>query len=200
MTHLLADNSLITVQTSQCLSPFGVLGNGTEMEGIQLGSKARATAGTAVFLLVAPGVVTGLVPWLITGWRPGTTQPAVMVAIGAAFTAVGCLVLLASFARFALDGLGTPAPPAPTERLVVGGLYRYVRNPMYLALQAILIGQVLMLDRPVLLLYAAAVAAITVAFTRWYEEPALRRRYGEQYEQYRQQVPGWLPRRPARPR
>jgi protein-S-isoprenylcysteine O-methyltransferase Ste14 len=123
-----------------------------------------------------------------------------MVAIGAALTAAGCLVLLASFSRFALDGLGTPAPPAPTERLVVSGLYRYVRNPMYLALQAILIGQVLMLDRPVLLLYAAAVAAMTVAFTRWYEEPALRRRYGEQYEQYRQEVPGWLPRRPARPR
>ena len=138
-------------------------------------------------------------PWLITGWRPGTTQPAVMVAAGAVLTAAGCLVLLASFARFALDGLGTPAPQAPTEQLVVGGLYRYVRNPMYLALQAILIGQVLLLDRLVLLLYAAGVAAVTVAFTRWYEEPALRRRYGEQYEQYRRQVPGWLPRRPARP-
>ena len=162
-------------------------------------SKARATAGTAAFLLAAPGVVTGLVPWLITGWQPGTTQPAVMVAAGAALTAAGCGVLLHSFARFALDGLGTPAPQAPTERLVVSGLYRYVRNPMYLALQAILIGQVLLLDRPVLLLYAAAVAAMTVAFTRWYEEPALTRRYGEQYEQYRQQVPGWLPRRPARP-
>jgi protein-S-isoprenylcysteine O-methyltransferase Ste14 len=140
-----------------------------------------------------------LAPWLITGWQPGTTQPAVMVAVGAALAAAGCGVLLHSFARFALDGLGTPAPQAPTERLVVGGLYRYVRNPMYLALQAILIGQVLLLDRPVLLLYAAAVAVTTAAFTRWYEEPALRRRYGEQYEQYRRQVPGWLPRRPARP-
>jgi protein-S-isoprenylcysteine O-methyltransferase Ste14 len=139
------------------------------------------------------------VPWLITRWQPGTTQPAVMVAAGAVLTAAGCGVLLHSFARFALDGLGTPAPSAPTERLVVSGLYRYVRNPMYLALQAILIGQVLLLDRPVLLIYAAAVAAMTAAFTRWYEEPALRRRYGEQYEQYRRQVPGWLPRRPARP-
>jgi protein-S-isoprenylcysteine O-methyltransferase Ste14 len=162
-------------------------------------SKASAAAGTAAFLVVAPGFVTGLVPWLITGWQPGTTQPAVLVVVGAVLTAVGCGVLLHSFARFALDGLGTPAPQAPTERLVVGGLYRYVRNPMYLALQAILIGQVLLLDRPVLLLYAVAVAAVTVAFTRWYEEPALRMRYGEQYEQYRQQVPGWLPRRPARP-
>jgi hypothetical protein len=54
-------------------------------------------------------------------------------------------------------------------------------------------------DRPVLLIDAAGVAAMTVAFTRWYEEPALTRRYGEQYEQYRRQVPGWLPRRPARP-
>jgi protein-S-isoprenylcysteine O-methyltransferase Ste14 len=161
-------------------------------------TKARAVAGTASFLVVAPGVVTGLVPWLITGWQPGTTRPAAMVAAGAVLTAAGCGVLLHAFARFALDGLGTPAPPAPTERLVVGGLYRYVRNPMYLALQSILIGQVLLLDRPVLLFYAAGVAAVTVAFTRWYEEPSLTRRYGEQYEQYRREVPAWLPRRPAR--
>jgi len=170
------------------------------MQGSELRSKAKATAGTAAFLVVAPGAVTGLVPWLITGWGPGTTQPAVMVAVGAILTAAGCGVLLHSFARFALEGLGTPAPQAPTEQLVVSGPYRYVRNPMYLALQAILVGQVLVLDRPVLLLYAAGVAAATVAFTRWYEEPALRRRYGEQYEQYRRQVPGWLPRRPAPPR
>ena len=160
--------------------------------------RMRAAAGTIAFLIVAPGVVTGLVPWLITGWRPGSTRPAALVVAGAVLTAAGCIVLLQAFGRFVLEGAGTPAPSAPTERLVVGGLYRYVRNPMYLALQAIIVGQVLMLDRPVLLGYAVVVAAATAAFARWYEEPALARRYGAQYEAYRRAVPGWLPRKPAR--
>jgi len=155
---------------------------------------ARAAAGTAAFLVVAPGTVTGLVPWLITGWRQGTTRPAALVALGGILTAAGCLVLLQAFGRFVLEGAGTPLPQAPTDRLVIGGLYRYVRNPMYLALQAIIIGQVLLLDRPVLLGYAAVVAAMTAAFVTWYEEPTLARRYGEQYEAYRREVPGWLPR------
>jgi protein-S-isoprenylcysteine O-methyltransferase Ste14 len=158
---------------------------------------ARAAAGTVAFLIVAPGVVTGLLPWLITGWRPGSVRPAALVVAGAVLTTAGCLVLLQAFGRFVLEGAGTPAPPAPTERLVVGGLYRYVRNPMYLALQAIIVGQVLLLCRPVLLGYAVVVAAATAAFARWYEEPALTRRYGAQYEAYRREVPGWLPRRPS---
>jgi protein-S-isoprenylcysteine O-methyltransferase Ste14 len=160
--------------------------------------RVRAAVGSAAFLIVAPGLVTGLVPWLITGWQQGSTRPAAMVAAGAVLTGAGCLVLLQAFGRFVLEGAGTPAPPAPTDRLVVGGLYRYVRNPMYLALQAIIIGQVLLLDRPVLLWYSAAVLAMTVGFVRLYEEPTLARRYGEQYEAYRQAVPGWLPRWPSR--
>jgi protein-S-isoprenylcysteine O-methyltransferase Ste14 len=159
--------------------------------------RVRAVLGTAVFLLIAPGVVTGLVPWLITGWRQGTTRPATMVVAGAVVAAAGCAVLLQSFAHFALEGLGTPAPPAPTAQLVISGPYRYVRNPMYLALQAIIIGQVLLLDRPALLYYAVFVLAVTIAFVRLYEEPALSRRYGEQYAAYRRAVPGWLPRWPG---
>jgi protein-S-isoprenylcysteine O-methyltransferase Ste14 len=165
---------------------------------MSINRQVRAAIGTAVFLIVAPGVVTGLVPWLITGWRQGSARPAAMVTAGAVLTAAGCLVLLQAFGRFVLEGVGTPAPPAPTERLVVGGLYRYVRNPMYLALQAVIIGQVLLLDRPVLLYYAGAVLALTVAFVRLYEEPALARKYGEQYADYRRAVPGWLPRWPTK--
>ncbi|HSR86224.1 MAG TPA: isoprenylcysteine carboxylmethyltransferase family protein [Streptosporangiaceae bacterium] len=165
---------------------------------MSINRQVRAAIGTAAFLVVAPGVVTGLVPWLMTGWRQGSARPAAMVAAGAVLTAAGCLVLLQAFGRFALEGVGTPAPPAPTDRLVVGGLYRYVRNPMYLALQAVIIGQVLLLDRPVLLYYAAAVLALTVAFVRLYEEPALARKYGEQYAAYRRAVPGWLPRWPSK--
>jgi protein-S-isoprenylcysteine O-methyltransferase Ste14 len=158
-----------------------------------------AVIGTVAFLVVAPGVVTGLIPWLITNWRPGSTRPVALVVTGAVLTAAGVAVLLQAFGRFALEGVGTPLPAAPTERLVVGGLYRYVRNPMYLALQAIIIGQVLLLDRPVLLPYAAVVLAMTIAFVRLYEEPALGRRYGQQYADYRRAVPAWLPRfRPRR--
>ena len=101
-----------------------------------------------------------------------------------------------AFAQFVLDGLGTPAPPAPTERLVVRGFYRYVRNPMYLAVLSVIAGQALVFSRPVLLAYAAVVGIAFGAFTRWYEQPVLARRYGAQYEDYRQDVPGWLPRRP----
>jgi protein-S-isoprenylcysteine O-methyltransferase Ste14 len=147
--------------------------------------------------VLAPGTVAGLVPWLITGWRPGHAALAAVV-IGAVLIAAGCGVLLYAFAQFVIEGVGTPAPPAPTERLVIRGLYRYVRNPMYLAVLAAIVGQALALGRPVLLVYAAAVAAAFASFVRLYEEPTLARRYGAQYEAYRERVPAWLPvRRPA---
>src|SRR2546425_1687314 len=110
----------------------------------------------------------------------------------------GTAALLSAFTQLALGGQGPPAPPAPTGQLVVRGLYRYVRNPMYLAVLAVITGQVLLLGRPVLLAYGAAVAAAFAAFVHGYEQPALARRYGAQYEAYRRAVPGWWPRlRPA---
>ena len=99
--------------------------------------------------------------------------------------------------RFVVEGIGTPAPVAPTEHLVVGGLYRYVRNPMYVAVTAIIVGQALVLGWPALLLYAAAFVAVTATFVRLYEEPTLRERFGAEYEAYRRAVPGWWPRRHA---
>jgi protein-S-isoprenylcysteine O-methyltransferase Ste14 len=104
-------------------------------------------------------------------------------------------VLVQSFVRFVSEGGGTPAPVAPTEQLVVGGYYRYVRNPMYLAVIAVVLGQALLFGQPLLFVYTAAVAAAVVSFAHWYEEPALRRRFGEQYDRYRRAVPGWVPRR-----
>jgi protein-S-isoprenylcysteine O-methyltransferase Ste14 len=161
--------------------------------------RVTASAGSAVFLVTAPGTVAGLVPWWLTGWRPGAAYPAGARILGAALIAAGAAALLAGFAQFAIQGLGTPAPPAPTEHLVVRGLYRYVRNPMYLAVLAIIAGQALLLSRPVLLGYAAGVAVAFVAFVSGYEQPTLARRYGAQYQAYRQAVPGWWPRlRPPR--
>jgi protein-S-isoprenylcysteine O-methyltransferase Ste14 len=156
-------------------------------------SRVRNALGSALFLVVAPGVVAGLVPWWLTGWQPGATRPPLQV-IGALLIVAGAVVLLDAFARFVVEGFGTPAPVAPTERLVVGGLYRYVRNPMYLAVGAMIAGQALLLARPILLLYAAAFAAVVFAFVRLYEEPTLARRFGAEYENYCRAVPGWWPR------
>jgi len=161
--------------------------------------KATAAAGSAVFLVIAPGVVAGLIPWWLTGWRIGAAYPVPVRVTGAVLTGAGAAVLLGAFAQFAVQGRGTPAPPAPPEQLVVRGLYRYVRNPMYLAVLAVITGQAILLGRPVLLGYAAVVAAAFVAFVYGYEQPTLARRYGAQYQAYRQDVPGWWPRlRPAR--
>jgi protein-S-isoprenylcysteine O-methyltransferase Ste14 len=116
---------------------------------------------------------------------------------GALMAALGALLLVDAFVRFVAEGAGTPAPAAPTDRLVVGCLYRWVRNPMYLAVLATILGQAL-LGRPLLLAHAVVVGIAVAAFVRRYEEPTLADRYGAAYDDYRQRVPARLPRRPAR--
>ena len=149
--------------------------------------------------MLVPGTVAGLVPWGLTGWDVRDPWPPLQAA-GVVLIAAGVAVLLHAFARFVVEGVGTPAPVAPTQQLVVGGLYRYVRNPMYLAVAATIVGQALVLGQPALLLYAAVFAATVYSFVRLYEEPTLRQQFGEQYEEYRRSVPGWWPRRhPWRP-
>jgi protein-S-isoprenylcysteine O-methyltransferase Ste14 len=106
----------------------------------------------------------------------------------------GVIVLVNAFVRFVVEGVGTPAPVAPTEHLVVGGLYRYVRNPMYLAVASMIVGQGLVLGRAGLLVYAAVFCVAVAMFVYGYEEPTLAARYGEQYEAYRHAVPAWRPR------
>ncbi|MET0761032.1 MAG: isoprenylcysteine carboxylmethyltransferase family protein [Thermoleophilaceae bacterium] len=156
-------------------------------------TKARAAAGSFVFLLLAPAVVAGVLPWLLTGWE-SNDWPLLVRVLGALLIAGGVGVLLHAFGRFVVEGLGTPAPVAPTEQLVVGGLYRHVRNPMYMAVAATIIGQALLLGQPVLLSYAALFMAVVAAFVHLYEEPTLMSRYGEEYAAYRRAVPAWLPR------
>jgi protein-S-isoprenylcysteine O-methyltransferase Ste14 len=156
-------------------------------------TKARAAVGSFVFLLLAPGVVAGVVPWVLTGWE-SNDWPFVVRGLGALLIAGGVGVLLHAFGRFVVEGVGTPAPVAPTEQLVVGGIYRHVRNPMYVAVAATIIGQALLLGRPVLLAYAALFMAAVAAFVHLYEEPTLMNRYGEEYAAYRRAVPAWLPR------
>jgi protein-S-isoprenylcysteine O-methyltransferase Ste14 len=110
--------------------------------------------------------------------------------------AAGVGVLVSAFVRFVLEGSGTPAPVAPTSKLVVGGLYRYVRNPMYLAVVTTILGQSLFLGERDLAVYAAVAWTVMAAFAAWYETPALTRQFGNAYVNYKRTVPAWLPRRP----
>jgi protein-S-isoprenylcysteine O-methyltransferase Ste14 len=158
--------------------------------------RMTAAAGSSVFFALAPGVVAGVVPWWLTGWEVRRPLPywAPVRVLGVVLIVAGAAVLIHSFIRFVVEGAGTPAPVAPTERLVVGGLYRYVRNPMYLGVLATIVGQALVLGQPALLTYALVMFVIVAAFVRLYEEPVLRRRFGAQYEAYRRAVPAWWPR------
>jgi protein-S-isoprenylcysteine O-methyltransferase Ste14 len=160
--------------------------------------RAVAAAGSAVFFVLAPGVIAGLIPRWLTSWRVEDPLPfwAPLRLVGALLLVTGVGVLVRAFAQFVMEGVGTPAPVAPTERLVVGGLYRYVRNPMYLAVLSTIAGQALLLGQLALLLYGCAVAAAFVAFVRGYEEPTLHRLFGAKYDSYRRAVPGWWPRYP----
>ncbi|MEU4170739.1 isoprenylcysteine carboxylmethyltransferase family protein [Streptomyces sp. NPDC026665] len=155
--------------------------------------KSAAAVGSSVFMALAPGTVAGLVPWLLTRWQSGHGWLPVRV-LGGVLVAAGAAVLVHAFVRFVVEGLGTPAPVAPTEHLVVGGLYRYVRNPMYVAVVTVIAGQGLLLARPVLLAYAALAGAAMWAFATRYEEPTLLRTFGAEYARYRRAVPGWRPR------
>jgi protein-S-isoprenylcysteine O-methyltransferase Ste14 len=161
----------------------------------QSAAAARAWIGTIVFLFLAPGIVAGLIPWLISGWRWYDWGPAAWVVVPIAWIAIGRRRGLPplAFALFALHR-GTPAPVAPTETLVVTGVYRFVRNPMYLSVLAIILGQAVLFGSWWLVLYAGIVLAAVVAFVKGYEEPTLTDTYGEQYLEYRRNVPGWWPR------
>jgi protein-S-isoprenylcysteine O-methyltransferase Ste14 len=96
--------------------------------------------------------------------------------------------------EFAVRGLGTPAPIAPTKYLVVSGLHRYVRNPMYLGVALVIVGEAGLFRTVHLAEYAVVMLLTAHLFVIFYEEPALRRQFGESYEQYRRAVPRWIPR------
>ncbi|MBL8212076.1 MAG: isoprenylcysteine carboxylmethyltransferase family protein [Bryobacterales bacterium] len=166
--------------------------------------------GSALFLVLAPGMVAGVVPYLISGWEMRGFEVAsggslwdfptalwVARVFGVGLVVLGSVGLLDSFVRFAREGIGTPAPVYPTERLVVTGLYRYVRNPMYCGVVGAIAGQGLLLGDVRLLGYGCAVWVLFQMFVLGYEEPKLRARYGAAYERYRGAVPRWLPRRVA---
>src|ERR1700758_782466 len=120
-------------------------------------SKITAILGSALFFVVAPAMLAGVIPWSITHWefRPPFLAAEATRLAGLALIIAGVPGVLDSFARFALEGLGTPAPIAPPRKLGVTGLYRYVRNPIYSALVAAILGQALLFGDSRLLWYGA---------------------------------------------
>ncbi len=159
-------------------------------------SRNAAALGSIVFFLAVPCIVAGAVPWWISRWeiQAPFLGLGVFRVIGGVLIAAGVTGLAGSFARFTLQGLGTPAPAAPPEKLVVTGPYRYVRNPMYVAVLAVILGQALLCGDWRLIVYGAAVWLAFHGFTAGYEEPHLEKTFGEQYRAFRAGVPRWIPR------
>lgn len=159
----------------------------------------RALLGTIAFTVLVPGTTIVLVPYLLTGWQ--LAPP--LLGIEATRTVGVALLLLAAplffrfLSGFVREGHGTPAPIAPTEHLVVGGPFRWIRNPGYVAVVALVAAQGLVFGSGAILLYALVLAVAFHAFVVLYEEPTLRRQFGSAYEQYCREVPRWIPRRQA---
>ena len=154
--------------------------------------RRQAALGTVVFTLTVPGTLVVLVPWLLSGWR---------LAAGSLARVLGVLLILAALpmfaaflVRFVREGIGTPAPIAPPERLVVGGPFQRVRNPGYVAVVGLVLGQALLFGSLEVAVYGLLVALGFHLFVVLYEEPTLRRRFGAEYEAYCRRVPRWWPR------
>ena len=150
------------------------------------------------FTLIIPGTVTVLIPYLILS-RTGRGLPPVWTPlhlVGLVVMLLGAAILLRCIWDFAVRGRGTLAPVDPPRYLVVQGLFRYVRNPMYLGALLLLLGESLFFRSMPVLQYTLAWFLVVNLVVLFYEEPALRRRFGESYDRYAHSVHRWLPSRP----
>lgn len=153
-----------------------------------------AAVGSAIFFLVGPGLEAGVAPFVLTsGFEVRAEWVAPVRVLGVLLIVAGLLVVLDCFRRFVVEGLGTPAPSAPPHVLVVRGAYRFVRNPMYVATAAIILGEGLLLGQPILLIGAAVYVVALGCLVRFYEERVMRERFGTDYDDYRARVPAWIP-------
>jgi|SRR5215469_4499244 len=152
-----------------------------------------AILNTGIFSVLVPGTVAILIPrWLLGGFaRPAN---GVRTWVGGALFCMGAAIYVRCAWEFAVRGLGTPAPIAPTKFLVTTALHRFVRNPMYLGVALAIVGEAVIFRSSPVLLYAAIMLTIAHVFVVFYEEPTLRRQFGESYEEYRRTVPRWIPR------
>ena len=153
---------------------------------------------TLIWSIFVPGTITVLVPY----WLLSTGSTSFPVGLSAV-RLIGLLVLAFAFMiyvwcawNFTFVGKGTPAPFDPPQKLVVKGPYQFVRNPMYVFVALALIGEAILFGTPVLIIYAGLAVIFCHLWVVYYEEPTLRRKFGESYERYSSRVSRWLPRLP----
>ena len=147
---------------------------------------------TILFTIFVPGTVAILIPrWLLRGFP--VPPNSLWTWFGVVIATAGAAAYFRCAWEFAVRGLGTPAPMAPTKYLVTTALHRYVRNPMYLGVATVIIGEAALFRSLHVAEYALIMLTIAHVFVISYEEPTLRRQFGESYEEYRRKVPRWIP-------
>jgi protein-S-isoprenylcysteine O-methyltransferase Ste14 len=153
------------------------------------------TIKTVIFIIAVPGSVAIIIPiYLILPLDKNTIQLGVFSWLALPFWGVGLAILFWCAVDFVRKGQGTPLPADAPRHLVVDGLYRYVRNPMYVGVLLFVIGNAIWFGSPLLSLYAAILWVIFHIFVLLYEEQHLRKTFGVEYQQYCQTVPRWIPR------
>jgi protein-S-isoprenylcysteine O-methyltransferase Ste14 len=160
-------------------------------DNIGVASKASAIAKTVLFTIFVPGTVGGYIPRLLRDGSHIAVHGFQAWAAGALIVAGAAIYLHTAFWGFAAMGLGTPAPIDPPKILVVRGLHRYVRNPMYVGVGLAIAGQARLFRSVPIAVYLSCYLVVVHLFVLWYEEPTLKRQFGEEYEQYRANVPRW---------
>ena len=158
-------------------------------------SALSLTLSSLLWTILLPGLVAGYVPWTFFRLRDTVIDLARPVELlGLLFVLAGAALLVTCIFEFARSGRGTLSPVDPPKHLVVRGLYRYVRNPMYLAVTAILLGEVMLTRSGPLAVYWLIWFVVVNAFVIGYEEPTLRVQFGASYEEYLRTVGRWIPR------
>ncbi len=151
---------------------------------------------TLIFTILVPGTVTIYIPYLLLS-SADAAQPlplGVFRYFGVILILIGAAIYFWCAWDFTFTGRGTPAPIDPPKELVAKGLYRYVRNPMYVGVVALLLGEAILFGSRALFIYAAAAFVIYYLFVVLYEEPVLRRKFGDAYKRYCDETPRWIPR------
>ena len=148
---------------------------------------------TILFTIVVPGFVTVGALYLLLGGFPAPGRSP-LAWLGLLCILIGASIYFSCAGEFAVRGLGTPAPIAPTKFLVVSGLHRDVRNPMYIGVWLVVLGESALFHAPLLIAYAAFLCLPVYLFVIFYEEPTVHRQFGTSYDEYRRAVPRWIPR------
>jgi protein-S-isoprenylcysteine O-methyltransferase Ste14 len=150
---------------------------------------------TLIFTIIVPGSVAAIIPYLLLSRSPSSfANIGPFQSLGLIPIAIGAAIYLRCAWDFASTGQGTPAPIDPPRRLVARGLYRFVRNPMYFGVLLALLGEAWLFRSAALLIYAVMAFTWQHLFVLFYEEPALKRKFGESYSDYLARTPRWIPR------